>query len=214
MKPEDLAKLILPLLLIPANLYAVSLWGHVAGSLIMGTAFFIALVKFADKEERRFMVILTIFSIIMEGVNVALGSYRYAGVTEVPPWIGLGWAVVGIYLLKIRSILPLSNFHAYAVTALFYLTVWIFTGADASSLVAVAFAILGVYVLSISSDFPAVLFLFAGILGVLIEFLGVTMGVWTYFDAAGQVIRPPYPYLGLSYASIVAFALWAGGKKS
>jgi hypothetical protein len=212
MDVKTLAKLLLPLILIPLTLYAVSLFGHAAGNLIIGAAFLIGIVKFAEKKERRFMVMLAIFSLLLEGVNVALGSYKYIGVMQIPPWIGMGWGVVGLYLLKNLKMLRQANDKAaYAIAIVAYIAVWAATGADIPALIPLAFAILSVYVLAISSNLPASFFLSAGLLAVVIEYAGTAMKIWSYFDAAGNVVSPSYASLSLAYASVIAFALWASG---
>jgi hypothetical protein len=209
---RETAFFLLPLLLIPLTLFAVKSFGQVAGDAIIGAAFFIGIAKFAEGNERRFMIIMAIFSSIFESINVASGSYKYLGVVWVPIWVGLGWGLLGLYLFKQRKLFArLGARAAYAISCLLYLATWAYSGFSIAGLIPALFAVLGVYVLSLSAKLPPAFFLAGGFLGVLIEFSGTNLGVWQYFDEAGVPIAAPLSMLGLAYASVVAFGLWLGG---
>ncbi|MBI2079406.1 hypothetical protein HYT84_01465 [Candidatus Micrarchaeota archaeon] len=210
MKSAGLIRLILPLLLIPLTLYAVLNFGHEAGNLIIGAAFLIGLLKFTENQnEKRFIIVLAIFAILFETANVALGLYKYLNVIQVPVWIGLGWGVLGIYLLRNKELLDqIKDNAAYAFTILVYLGVLVWSGVQVTNLIPVLFGIAAVYVLRLSSKFPASFYALASFMGILIEFSGTTVGIWTYFTETGSIMPPPLAYLGMAYASVIAFALW------
>jgi hypothetical protein len=209
---RELVFLLLPLILIPLTLYAVKSFGHVAGDVIIGAVFFIGIVKFASGSERRFMVILMIFSSLFESINVASGSYKYLGVVWVPLWVGLGWGILGLHLFKNRKLFgKLPPKAAYALACVLYFATWAYSGFAILGLIPAIFAVLGVYVLSLSAKLPPSFFLASGFLGVLIEFSGTNLGIWQYFDEAGMPIAAPLSILGLAYASVVTFVLWLSG---
>lgn len=208
-----IARLFIPLLLIPLTLYAVRSFGTDAGNAIIGLAFLAGIVKFADVKERRLLVTLTILAALFETANVASGAYKYAGTGLPPLWICIGWGVVGLYLMKNRQTFAMVPAQAaYAAAAVFYPVAWYFTGAVPSMLVASLFAIASVYVLSLASrQLQPAFFLFAGLAGVLIEFCGTSLGIWTYFDQSGAVIPVNTGSIGLAYAAVVAFGTWLAG---
>jgi hypothetical protein len=212
MDSKQLVQVILPLLLIPLNLYAIQLFGQDAGNLIIGCAFFVGLVKFARGNERRFMIILVVFATVFESLNVVSGSYKYVGSPLVPFWIGLGWGVVGLYLVKLLPLLKkIEDRTAYSLSAILYPGLWAVTGMDLHAILPVVYAILGIFALTLSTAMPASFFLSAGLLGAVIELLGTSMGIWQYFDASGNPIPAQLPNLALAYASVIAFALWLSG---
>ncbi|MEK6981307.1 MAG: hypothetical protein AABX38_00115 [Candidatus Micrarchaeota archaeon] len=208
MNPNQLVKLLLPLFLIPLTLYSVSLFGHDAGNAVIGIAFFIAVVKFANESERKYMIILAVFASIFESVNVISGGYKYIGAPLVPLWVGLGWGILGLYLVKnVETFKSINNKNAYILSAIFFSAVWVLTGASIPSLVFLGVAISTTYVLSLSSKFPASFFLFTGVMGVVIEFFGTSVGVWKYF-LNGLPIDPPLLALSMAYCSVIAFGIW------
>ncbi len=203
---------LLPLLLIPLTLYSVLLFGQIAGTVIIGLAFLIGIAKFADKKERKFMIILAVFSSLFENLNVALGSYQYLGVAEAPIWVGLGWGILGLYLIKHQKLLAkVPNNITYALACGLYLVIWGMSGFSLAALIPSIFGVLTIYVLTLSSNLPSSFFLSASALGMLIEFSGTSFGIWTYFDQLGLPIPPPLASLGLAYASVLTFALWLSG---
>lgn len=208
MNPTQLVKLLLPLLLIPLTLYSVSLFGHDAGNIVIGMVFFIAIVKFADINQRKFMIILATFASIFESVNVISGGYKYIGAPLVPLWVGLGWGILGLYLVKnVDTFKIISNKHVYIISIILFSIIWFLTGANIASLIALVIAIGTIYVLSLSSKFPASFFLFTSFLGVIIEFSGTTVGIWKYF-LNGLPINPPLLALSMAYCSVIAFGIW------
>ncbi|MBI5047308.1 hypothetical protein HZC07_06285 [Candidatus Micrarchaeota archaeon] len=209
MESKEIIKLLLPLLLIPLTLYGVNAFGQNAGNIIIGISFFIAIVKFAEQKERRFMIVLAVFAAIFESVNVASGAYAYTGTKLVPIWIGLGWGIIGIYLVKnLKTLEKIDEKITYALTVILYLIVWGIGGFSATELMFVIFGIATVYVLSLSSKFPAAFFFYTCLIGMIIEFFGTTLGAWKYFDPSGGVIQAPLASLGLAYASVIGFCLW------
>ena len=209
MNLTDIAKLIFPLALIPFTLYAVLSFGHDAGNAIIGFAFFIGMIKFAGDKERKFMIILAFFASLFEGLNVALGAYKYINAPTVPIWVGLGWGVLGIYLVKNLAIMKKINGGlAYLLALLLYLALWGAAGLNVGLLIPVVFSIAAIYVLSLSSKFPASFFLYTSFIGIVIEFSGTSLGVWTYFDGFGGAIPVPLISLGMAYAAVLAFTLW------
>lgn len=202
--------LLLPLVLIPVTLYGVLLFGHDIGNVIIGLAFFIGFILFTkNKEEKRFMIILAIFSMLFEIANVAIGFYKYLDVVMVPNWIGLGWGVLGLYLLRNYKVISgISAQITYLVISLIYLSYWVVSGMQIPILIIVIFAIATIYLLSLSSNFSPSFFGFASLMGVVIEFSGTQLGIWTYFDNIGFAVFPNLAHLGMAYAAAIAFVLW------
>lgn len=213
MDAKAVAGLLLPLLLIPLTLYAVAQFGEVAGNIVIGAAFVVGLVKFAKGKEKRFMLILAIFAMIFESINIISGSYRYAGSDLTPLWIGMGWGLVGLYVVRNapRVAERIGDMAAYALAVILYASTLAITGLQPPAIVAAAFAVAAVYVLRDASGLPAAFFLFAGATGVLIEFCGPYAGVWSYLDRAGAVMPPPLASMGFAYMAVIAFGMWLSG---
>jgi hypothetical protein len=206
---KELLRLVLPLILIPLTLFAVSMFGHEAGNLIIGAAFLVGVSKFAQGNERRFMVILAIFAMLFEGLNVFSGAYKYLDTPSVPTWVGLGWSIVGIYLIKNLPLLKkVDDKISYLAACALYLGVFALQGFPLEFLIPAVFGVLGIYVLTVSSAMPASFFLGSSLLGMIIEIFGTSLGIWQYFDPAGFAIPVPLLNLGLAYSSVIVFALW------
>ena len=210
MTPKQLAMLLLPLFIIPLTLYSVSLFGHNAANAIIGLFFVIGVAKFTKtKEEKRFAIILAIFAFVFETANLAIGAYKYVDVVFAPIWVGLGWGVVGLYLLRNSLVLKtITDKHTYVILSLLYLLLWLYNGTIFSEFIFFIFSLAAVYVLSISSKFSASFFGFTSILGIVIEFSGTSFGIWAYLSELGNVIPAPLAQLGMAYTSVVAFCLW------
>ena len=210
MNLREALTLLLPLILIPITLYGVLLFGHDTGNVIIGIAFFIGVIKFTKtKEEKRFMIVLAIFSMLFEIANVAIGFYKYLDVVMVPNWIGLGWGVLGLYLIRNSSVISrISDQLTYFIMSVVYLSYWLASGMQIPILIVVIFAIATIYLLSLSSKFSTSFFGFASLMGVIIEFSGTELGIWNYLDNFGAVVFPNLAHLGMSYAAAIAFVLW------
>ena len=205
---KTLRGLVLPLVLIPVVLSTVRYVGHDVANALMGLVFFIALTRFADHNERIFMVLFSVFSVSFDTGYVALGFYKFANTSYVPLWNTLGWSVVGLYILKNRALLNrVKHSLVYAFLTVFYGALWILTGTQASALVFYASAVLAVYVLSLTFKWPPALFAFASLMGVLVEFTGTATGIWTYYSGASAA-APPLGFSGMGYASLLAFIMW------
>jgi len=210
MDAKEIAALVLPLFIIPLTLFSVLAFGHDAGNLIIGSCFLIGIARFADKKERRFMIILAVLATIFETVNIAAGSYRYIGTALPPVWIPLGWGVVGLYLLRnVPFFKRIENRPAFALAFLMYVCTWAITGFSTGGLIAAILAVAGIYALSLASGFPVAFFMYSAFMGILIESAGTSSGVWTYFGPDGAAVAPALAGLGMAYSAIIAFGLWA-----
>lgn len=212
MQVKELLKLLLPLVLIPITLYAVLLFGHDAGNAIIGLAFLVSILKFANPKERRFIIILAFIAALAETGNVAIGFYKYANVTLVPLWIPLGWSVVGMYIFKnLQTLKKINNNVAYGLSAVFYFIIMYFAGLNQANVITSLFAVITIYVLTKSSKFPASLFLFTGIVGAIIETSGTMLKVWSYLDSLGNIVPAPLAYVAIGYSSLILVAAWISG---
>ncbi len=45
-------------------------------------------------------------------------------------------------------------------------------------------------------------------MGVIIETSGTQMGIWGYFNELGGEMFAPLAFLGMAYASVIAFSIW------
>lgn len=207
------AYLLIPLLLVPITFLGALNFGHQIADIIIGIVFFICIInKDTTTKEKKMMIILAVFALIFEEVNVLSGAYKYVNINIVPLWVGLGWAVLGLYIHKNSKVLSkVNNKTTYFCALVIYLLIWLAYGARMDHLIALGFALGSIYVLS-KIDNTATHHLFAGIVGMIIEFSGTGVGLWTYFDNLGKPIVVPLLYLSMVYASIVAFCSWLSDK--
>ncbi|MGV8085792.1 MAG: hypothetical protein ACP5N9_06100 [Candidatus Bilamarchaeum sp.] len=210
MEIKKILQLFSPLLIIPITFYAVSNFGHVAGNVVIGLAFFVCLLKFTKNvNEKRLMILLSIFITLFEKVSIAIGSYSYLGLYDVPMWISLGWSVAAIYLLRNAELFRnIDRKVIYAAAVLIYLILWAFQGFRIDTLIPSVFTVLGIYVVSRSSSLPDGFFLFTSLIGILIEYCGTQLRIWSYFNQDGSIMAVPLAALGLVYVTMITFGLW------
>ncbi len=210
MKLNDILTLLLPLLIIPITFYSVSTFGHMAGNAVIGIAYFVCLVKFTkDTNEKRLMIMLSIFITLFEKVSVAIGSYSYIGLTDVPMWISLGWSIVALYLLRnVPLFKKVDRKYVYVLASIFYLLIWAYSGFKLDLLMPSMFAVLGIYVVSSASKLPEAFFLATSFIGIVLEYFGTSFKLWTYFNPDGSTMAAPLAALGLGYISAIIFGIW------
>lgn len=205
---EVFVSLVIPLILIPLGLFSALYFGHGITNLIMGLAFLICAIKSANPNEKKMMLILTIFALIFEEVNVLSGAYVYSNTKLVPIWVGLGWSILGLYIHKnSKNFAHINDKLVYGVAFLIYVSIWLLYGAQISQLTNLALAISTIFLLS-KIDKNAAHHFFASLMGMVIEFSGTSLGVWTYFDEAGKPIAVPLLTLSMAYAAVIAFCFW------
>lgn len=212
--PKSILKFILPLLLIPLILISVNAYGHIAGDIIIGLIFFISIFFFTKThQERRLMLVMAIFAIIFETANVAIGLYKYIFTIQIPVWVGIGWGVLGLYVYKNLDLTRKINLkNSILLSIVLFVVIWLLLGfslTGSNGFVALLVLIGTVYVLSFSSTFPHAMYLHMALMGILIEFLGTYLGVWTYYDPATNLaVATPLLGAGAAYASAMAFCIW------
>jgi hypothetical protein len=211
---KSILKFILPLFIIPITLLAVHSFGHIAGDIIIGIAFFASIVFVAKTQnERRLMIVMSIFAMLFETANVAIGIYKYEYTVQIPVWVAIGWGVLGFYIYKnlpVTKLLSLKN--SLILSVILFVLVWVLMGSSfsgANGVVALLIILGSIFVLSKSSSFPHSFYLHMALCGMLIEYLGTSIGVWTYFDPATKIaMGVPLLGLGMAYASVMSFCIW------
>lgn len=211
---KSLAKLVLPLLLIPVLMYPLS-FGHEIQNLVIALVFVFGMISTQNIKHRRLMIVMAVFATIFESINVLTGAYVYTGAQLVPIWIGIGWGVLGRYLTQnIEFLKKVPDNISYILAVAIYSIIGFSSGFSLSAVSAVVFAILGVFVLRISSKYPASFFLLSGVSGMIIEIFGTTFGAWKYFDSTGAPISVPLVPLAFSYAAVMGFCAWICGVEN
>jgi hypothetical protein len=159
------------------------------------------------------MIVMSIFAMLFETANVAIGIYKYEYTVQIPVWVAIGWGVLGFYIYKnlpITKLLSLKN--SLILSFIIFILVWVLMGSSfsgANGIVALLIIIGSIFVLSKSSSFPHSFYLHMALSGMLIEYLGTSIGVWTYFDPATKTVMiVPLLGLGMAYASVMSFCIW------
>lgn len=198
-----------PLLFVPLTLFAVKSYGHVAGNLLLGALFLYLIVARSDLKTRRLMIVLAVFSTLFETANVASGAYTYHGTLGAPLWIGLGWAILGWWLVQLSPKLKSVPFWpAFGVASAALALASYLTGTLS---VQVAFSVAGLYVLSLAIAQPFAIYAFTSLFAIVAEWSGTFAGVWTYYDAAQKAVAPDLAMLALVYPVVLAFSFWVSG---
>lgn len=159
------------------------------------------------------MIVMSIFAMLFETANVAIGIYKYEYTVQIPIWVAIGWGLLGFYVYKnlgLISRIPLNL--SLILSLVLFSIIWFLMGASlggANGFVALLIICGTIFVLSKASSFTHSMYLHMALSGILIEFLGTSIGVWTYFDPQTKTaLAVPLLGLGMAYASVMSFCLW------
>ncbi|MEM4255105.1 MAG: hypothetical protein QXR53_02130 [Candidatus Norongarragalinales archaeon] len=208
---EKKISLLWPFAFVPATLYAAKAFGHLAATVLLSALFFFLFVRRADVKTRRLMIVLAVFSAVFETANVGVGAYKYSGTIATPVWISIGWGILGWWLASLEKEFAKIGFKTAFAAICVMLVAFPFYNNTLSASSAIAIA--GLYMLSLCVSQPFSIYAFTALFGMIAEYAGTAVGVWTYYSAAGSGIpvQPDLAFLALAYSLILAFCFWTSG---